>query len=77
MTSKLGRMTVEITNARVEIRAEDGGCMFAITPLDDGSSIEVRAVQDCEVGGVRYTGRLAVEPQVSNVVIVRSLPDAR
>lgn len=75
--TKLGRMTVEIANARVQIRAEDGRCMFAITPLDDGSSIEVRTVEDCRVGRVRYSGRLAVEPKVSNVVIVRSLPDSR
>lgn len=77
MTSKIGRMTVEITNNRVEIRAEDGGCMFAITPRDDGSSIEVNAVDNCKVGKIRHSIQLAVEPQVSNVVIVRTVPEKR
>lgn len=75
MTSKIGRMTVEIVNGRVEFRAEDGRTMFAVTPLSDGTSIDVRAIEDCEVDRIYYSARLAIEPQVSNVVVVRCLPD--
>ena len=55
---------------RIRFRTSDGRAIFFFFFLNDGKSIEVRAVENVMIGGVLYANRLQVSPRVSNVIEV-------
>ena len=52
--------------------AEDGRTMFEITAMPDGRTLDIRAVDHCDVAGTIYGTTIVVEPVRSNVVLVRT-----
>lgn len=63
------RAVVDASRVRFLI---DDRCMFEVSIGDDGRSIEVRAVEMVKVDGRVYAAKLAVEPNVSNSVTIRT-----
>jgi ABC-type glucose/galactose transport system permease subunit len=55
---------------RIRFVAEDGRDMFEVITKENGTSLEIRAVNACMVGGVQYDSSLLVVPCVSNSIIV-------
>jgi acyl-CoA thioesterase len=56
----------------VRFVTDNGRCMFEVHACRDGRSIEVRCVETTKVDGVIYNNLMAVEPDSSNGVTIRT-----
>ncbi len=65
-----------VAGDEVRFIAEDGSEMFQVQIGADKRSLVIRAVDNCKVGKILYSHRLAIEPNVSNQITVRTTPYA-
>lgn len=59
-----------VVGKSVRFVCDDDRVMFEVHVGTDGKSIEIRAVENCKVGGILYSSRLLIEPNVSNSITV-------
>lgn len=62
----------DIEGDAVRFMTPDDRCMFEVRICADGRSIEVTAVDACQVDGVLYAGVLEIRPKVANSLVLRT-----
>jgi len=60
-----------VNSDTVRFVADDGRTIFEVSIGKDGRSLDVRAVDNCVIGGELYAARLVVAPHASNSASVR------